>query len=250
MSESKSAVVDGGRKLYSMLFPGSRCLSAQNSQLDLDAFFRAQTASETASQKDAKWNMTDTAAQTALLNVASAQGTRCTYGGFLENRTQLWSSIYVTDPAKFKVIHLGIDINNVAIGQPVASLTDGQVFHVIRDHATQRGWGGGVVVKTNIKQSNQFVYILYAHLSDKLPPVGSTVKRGTILGFIGDPKLNGGWFPHLHLQVMKQKFLSRYDNLSHVDGYQLWPVSDFPDFISKELAKQGLIDPIAFVALL
>lgn len=31
---------------------------------------------------------------------------------------------------------------------------------------------------------------------------GGQVERGQVVGSVGDPTQNGGWFPHLHLQAM------------------------------------------------
>jgi len=227
-------------KLYSRLFPGSDC--SQVREINLANFFKSH-------QLDEKWDMTSAASQSKLLELAQSKNNACTYGGFLEDRTQLWKGVYPSD-AKTKVVHLGVDINNVLVNQPVASLTNGLVVHVIKDHSAQRGWGGAVVCLTDMKKGKNAIYILYAHLSDALPTVGTKVKPGTIIGFIGAPALNGGWFPHLHLQIMTAKFLKPYDDLSKIDGYQVWPVKDSHTTMKQLLKSDGLIDPLEFVKTL
>ena len=50
-----------------------------------------------------------------------------TYGGFGENRDELWFS------SKNKMYHLGVDFNNLNEGQEVRSLTDGTICHILKD---------------------------------------------------------------------------------------------------------------------
>jgi murein DD-endopeptidase MepM/ murein hydrolase activator NlpD len=222
-----------------MLFPGSRCLGARTREIDLGDFFRRQAPT---------LDMTRVKQQDELLAMASEGGRTCTYGSFLEDRTHLWAGLYPTPP-KSKLVHLGVDINNVVVGQPVASLTDGTIFHVLEDYSARTGWGGRVVVRSPTDKGP--IFLMYAHLGRSLPPVGTPVERGQIIGSIGDPRVNGGWFPHLHLQIMSEKYIRNYEaNLDEIDGYATSPASFTPTKIRSMLKRDGLIDPLEFVAAL
>jgi hypothetical protein len=225
-----------GLAMYARLFPGSNCRLV--TPMNLDEYFR---------QLKTPLDMRSIEDQNTLLYWASMEGKECTYGGFLEDRTQLWSGLYPPLKKKSQLVHLGADINNLAPGQPVASLTDGIVFHTLLDNSFRIGWGGRVIIQSLVPESKQPIYIMYAHLSDKLPQVGAPIAKGQIIGFIGDPQQNGGWFPHLHLQVMTHKYIHKYaKDLNSIDGYAIAPASLKPDKVRKNLEKSGLLDPIQF----
>jgi murein DD-endopeptidase MepM/ murein hydrolase activator NlpD len=218
-----------------MLFPGHGCKVIN--ELSLADLFVNETKSNL--------KMVLPEHQLELMRIASLGGKRCTFGGFLENRTHLWNGLY-TVGKKEQLVHLGLDINHLPVGQKVASLTDGRIIHILKDFSSQTGWGGRVLIQTFSKPP---LYIMYAHLSENLPSVGTLVSAGSVIGFIGDPKINGGWFPHLHLQVMTEKYMKSYmKNLDHIDGYARVPLSLSPAQIQNILEKQGLINPIMLVA--
>lgn len=53
-----------------------------------------------------------------------------------------------------------------------------------------------------------------------LPQVSDYLKAGSILGVIGNSSHNGGWFYHLHLQVMSYKYIDSFNkNYQAIDGY-------------------------------
>lgn len=156
----------------------------------------------------------DTMAQSKMLEVARAnQPSVCTYGGFGEDRDELWFG--ANEPA----IHLGVDFNNLPAKQSVRSLTDGKVVHVMRDLDKVNGWGGRVI----IFDPQRRIYILYGHLDHKnLPIVDSIIKCGDEIGKIGDETENGGWFWHLHLQPMAEDYVKPFlasDTMHLIDGY-------------------------------
>ena len=65
-------------------------------------------------------NMTNNIDQEILLGLVTERNRFCTYGGFGEDHTGIWDG----SP---KMIHLGVDFNNLTVGQPVVSLTHGLV---------------------------------------------------------------------------------------------------------------------------
>ena len=131
------------------------------------------------------------------------------------------------------MIHLGVDFNNLQVGQPVLSLSEGAVFHAWHDLLSCNGWGYRVMIKSGN------IFFLYGHLDPKYPKeVGQTIKQGEEIGRIGSEKVNGGWFPHLHLQVMHSSYVAQFRNLELLDGY----------VFSTDLATTaGILDPMKFL---
>src|ERR1700722_3165111 len=54
------------------------------------------------------------------------------FGGFGEDRTELWKGF---EPGNARMVHLGVDFNNLAVVQAVASLTAGEVVDVLHDES-------------------------------------------------------------------------------------------------------------------
>jgi hypothetical protein len=194
-----------------------------------------------------------------------------TYGGFGELRTDLWNGFEPcicgdsadvgasTNKRKCTcvMLHLGVDFNNLKPGTLVKSICDGYVAHIMDDNKvdtvdgnidkddrdntasgdknakTKNGWGGRVIVYDTSKR----LYVLYGHLDPKtLPALGMCVERGQYLSTIGSQAVNGGWFCHLHLQVMTSDYVSKFPNLDLLDGYDLTR-STIPD---------GVLDPFEY----
>ena len=136
-----------------------------------------------------------------------------TFGGFLENRA---SFIGFLEKEKNTMIHLGIDINNILPKTPILAPCDVTVIHVFKDTTKINGWGGRLIMK----MENSTEYLLYGHLSHDLPDIGNEFKKGERIAVLGDITENGGWWPHLHVQCITQKFLDEYkDRLEELDGY-------------------------------
>jgi murein DD-endopeptidase MepM/ murein hydrolase activator NlpD len=182
------------------LFPG---LGGEWHKVDL--------AAEYAKRPDLDmWSIPD---QLRLLDSLVPGAGHYTYGGFGEDRTKLWNNFGYPVPT----LHLGVDFNNLPPGQPVASLSDGVVVDMWEHEAKFDGWGGRVVVR-----DPQGVHYMYGHLQpSSLPHPESIVGKGQIVGLIGGPTENGGWFPHLHLQIMTEEFIQAQPsrNWRLIDGY-------------------------------
>lgn len=177
-------------------------------------------------------DMRDANDQNRLLHDLSENGKYYTYGGFGEERIDLWSGF---ERSVEKMVHLGIDFNNLPEHEPVCALASGKVIHVMMDESPFNGWGGRVIV-----QGKDYCY-LYGHLfpdASCLPEVDEEIEQGGIIGYIGTAELNGGWFPHLHLQIMTHEYVKQFEkDLALLDGY---------DFQGK---LQGLIDPLTLYAI-
>ena len=167
-------------------------------------------------------NMRSPDDQQTLLNELSQNGTVKTYGGFRENRSSIWEGF---EPDHKTMIHLGIDFNNLNAGEKVASVSGGTVASIINDTTEFNGWGTKIIIK-----DNKYFYI-YGHLMDPQIKLGDLVKKGQIIGYIASSEKNGGWFPHLHLQMAEINSLNV--NIENLDGYE---------FTQGEI--KGIVDPL------
>ncbi len=93
---------------------------------------------------------------------------------------------------KIPKFHAGMDFT-AKQGTPIYATGDGRV--TFADYATN-GYGRHVVVDHGFGYST-----LYAHLSDLKVRNGQKVKRGDVIGLVGNTGLSAG--PHLHYEVHK-----------------------------------------------
>lgn len=135
--------------------------------------------------------------------VRAATGARVAYGGYLEPRKiyQPYQHFENTG-APVRNIHLGVDFWAPA-GTHVLCPLDGAVHSwANRDFP---GDYGGVILLEHDKQGAP-LFSLYGHLSaaslQGLRP-GLRFKAGQRLGQLGTFAENGGWYPHLHFQLIR-----------------------------------------------
>lgn len=122
-------------------------------------------------------------------------------GGYGEERDFYWSSPLFRSEIEKRTIHLGIDLWTIPL-IPVYAPMDATVYGV-NNNNLPLDYGYTVVLKHSI--ADQTFYSLYGHLSDKGMgelSVGQKLKKGDIFCFLGHPTTNGGWAPHLHLQLI------------------------------------------------
>lgn len=104
---------------------------------------------------------------------------------------------------KIRKMHTGIDFS-APIGTPVFATADGVVESVIR---SARGMGNRIVI------DHGFGYkTLYAYMDELKVRNGATVRRGDVIGTVGDTGLSVA--PHLHYEV-------------HLNGEPVNPVNYF-----------------------
>lgn len=80
-----------------------------------------------------------------------------TYGGFGEDRKDVWNGF---EEKASRMVHLGIDINGLPVGQAVSTLVNGKVVFASHDNITFNGWGGRVI----IHETDNDRYWLFGHL--------------------------------------------------------------------------------------
>ncbi|OGC48023.1 MAG: hypothetical protein A3A94_00110 [Candidatus Portnoybacteria bacterium RIFCSPLOWO2_01_FULL_43_11] len=112
--------------------------------------------------------------------------------------------------------HLGEDWNlgsgDHDVGKPVYAIANGKV---IRSGSYGSGWGNVVMIKHDLlpwdKENYEYVVSLYAHLGDnRQVSTDDYVRRGQVIGFIGSRSENGGYSPHLHLELRSDKIATRF----------------------------------------
>ncbi len=101
-----------------------------------------------------------------------------------------------------RIIHIGLDLFAEA-GTPVYAPIDG-VVHAA-DTQLQPLDYGGVIVLRHVTENDTEFFTLYGHLSHASATalhVGQRILRGERIASLGAPAENGGWTPHLHLQII------------------------------------------------
>ena len=106
------------------------------------------------------------------------------------------------DGPESRTVHLGLDFF-AAPGTPVHTPLAGTVLSVT-DNDKALDYGPTVIIRHATPDGAGF-HTLYGHLDratlGHLAP-GRRVRPGNVIGWLGDASVNGGWPPHLHLQVM------------------------------------------------
>jgi 4-aminobutyrate aminotransferase-like enzyme/Ser/Thr protein kinase RdoA (MazF antagonist) len=101
-----------------------------------------------------------------------------------------------------RTVHLGIDLF-VAPGTSVRAPLGG-VVHLLANNAAPLDYGPLVVLRHEPAEGVSF-FTLYGHLSDDTLPalrLGQRVGKGEAFARVGAPPTNGGWAPHVHVQVI------------------------------------------------
>ncbi|HEU4734676.1 MAG TPA: aminotransferase class III-fold pyridoxal phosphate-dependent enzyme [Kofleriaceae bacterium] len=140
-----------------------------------------------------------------VLAAMRAAGARVAAGRYDEPRL-----LYVTPAftagdgtlAEHRTVHLGLDLFAEA-GTPVHAPLDG-IVHAADEHAIPLDYGGVIMLRHETSDGVPF-YTLYGHLSRASfahLAVGQRVARGEQIARLGRPDENGGWSPHLHLQLI------------------------------------------------
>lgn len=124
------------------------------------------------------------------------------FGAYDEDRSCYDGEQFVTDAPERRSVHLGIDLF-VPAGTPVHAMLPGRVLTVV-DNDAAYDYGPTVIVQHDAGDAGPF-WCLYGHLArrtiEEIRP-GTEVVAGDVVGWIGDHTVNGGWSPHVHLQLM------------------------------------------------
>jgi len=115
-----------------------------------------------------------------------------TSGNFMKPTSGRLSSNY---GSRWGSLHAGIDIANSAANVPVVSAADGIVFRSYYSSS----YGNVVFVTHNI--DGQVYTTVYAHLESRSVGAGQSVKKGSMIGYMGNTGNSFG--KHLHFELHK-----------------------------------------------
>ena len=103
-----------------------------------------------------------------------------------------------------RTIHVGLDIGGPA-QTSIYAFEDG-IIHSFTDNDVDGSYGPTIITQHEllIEGEEQTIWVLHGHLSreslDDLV-VGNRIKKGDQIGTMGDEHENGGWPPHVHIQL-------------------------------------------------
>ena len=118
----------------------------------------------------------DPANQAALLDAYHSRvGIDYSYGGWLEDRSTVWSGTYLDETRSFT--HLGVDLN-APTGTPIATDHHGSVIRIDDDHPEEGGWGPRILFRLR----DAPIILIYAHL-DRNPPVRLSITHKSLTPF-------------------------------------------------------------------
>jgi len=158
-------------------------------------------------------------------------------GKYDENRIGLYTTPLFQNTSNLvdgyqglRTIHLGIDLFG-PVGHKVFAFADG-ILHSAGYNAALGDYGHVIVVEHEVGSVNntkQKLWALYGHLDSKSiqgKTPGRNIRKGQVLGRMGDVHENGGWpNPHVHFQ------LSIYPPETH----------DMPGVVSKKDREKALV---------
>ncbi len=100
-----------------------------------------------------------------------------------------------------RTVHLGVDVFAPAT-TPIHAPLD-SVVCVVKNRTTHLDYGGMVILQHATPNGEHF-YSLYGHLNPEVCDalqLGQKLKAGDVFAQLGSSEQNGGWAPHLHLQL-------------------------------------------------
>lgn len=137
-------------------------------------------------------------------------------GRYNENRRGLYEQELFASEDKRRCIHIGIDIG-APVETPIYSHDDGVLWSQgILPEPGDYGhsmilkyvWGhqDPMICGDQLINQGEVYWVLYGHLSAAsltLHREGEFIHRGGQIGWLGSPEENGGWTPHLHIQLSR-----------------------------------------------
>lgn len=147
------------------------------------------------------------------------------FGGYLETRDIYSRSTYFKsqNTDQERNIHLGIDLW-CSVNTNVLSILDGRI-HSFKNNKNYGDYGPTIIIEHKLQ--GETLYSLYGHLSassiENLK-IGQEVKRGEVIGSLGNASVNGDYAPHLHFQLIKdlQGNAGDYPGVSSLDDLEFY----------------------------
>lgn len=158
-------------------------------------------------------------------------------GRWDEDRVGMYTTKLFHGDGEPRTVHMGLDLQ-ADEATPVFAALPGIIWGAAVLRAPG-DYGGTIIVRSYILTGSgkrQEIFVLYGHLSHlsaQRCSRGQEVAKGDLLGWLGGSNENGGWNPHLHLQMS-----------------WLEPVAvDLPGAVSlkhRDLARQLFPEPLFF----
>lgn len=120
-------------------------------------------------------------------------------GRYDEKRVGMYTSALFAGAA-VRDVHVGIDLGAPA-GDPVFAFDDGEIF-LFGENPAEGDYGPTLVTRHD--HEGRTLYVLLGHLARRSlegKRIGTTFQKGDVLGWIGERHENGGWNPHVHVQL-------------------------------------------------
>ena len=144
-------------------------------------------------------------------------------GKYNEHRPTMYTEEQFTNTQRS--VHIGIDIAAPA-GTPIYAFDDGVIFKQTYN-ALPQDYGGTIITKHHFE--GKALYVLHGHLSRAslaLHLESARFQKGDIIAYVGEKEENGGWNPHLHIQL----------------SWKEPTVCDMPGAVSLRNRSQALLD--------
>jgi len=132
-------------------------------------------------------------------------GVRVSIGRYDEPRLLYVAPAFALGPRltdEHRTIHIGLDLFADA-GTPVFAPLDGEIA-AFNDNGMNQDYGPVIILRHRTDDGTEF-FTLYGHLSRESLEglsIGKRVKAGDRIATLGAANVNGGWTPHLHLQII------------------------------------------------
>ncbi len=120
-------------------------------------------------------------------------------GRYNEHRPTMYTGDLFEQDAR--CVHIGIDIG-CPRGTPIFIPSNGIIAY--QGYNSEPFDYGHVIVTKHKHTTYEWIWILFGHLSKESIQRHSpqdSLKQGTTLGWVGPKSENGGWNPHLHIQI-------------------------------------------------
>ena len=127
------------------------------------------------------------------------------YGYSIGKYDEVREGMYVQDIfGGVRKVHMGIDIG-APEGEPVHLFSEG-TLHSQGVNPEDGSYGPTIITKHDFE--GRTLWALFGHLSvESLNrfQIGDTISEGEVFAWVGSEEVNGGWKPHLHLQLSWQE---------------------------------------------
>jgi len=140
-----------------------------------------------------------------IFRIMADAGATVAAGGYGEPRVLYSTPLFAAGEdagAERRTVHLGVDLF-AAAGTEVRAPLAGTV-HLFADNAAALDYGPVIILRHATDDGTPF-FTLYGHLSrESLTGLeaGEPIAPGQRLATLGTPEVNGGWTPHLHVQII------------------------------------------------